>query len=71
MDDNIGMEAVKQALAAGHAVTAVVRDPAKMTITHDNLTVATANIFDPETLKPFLINSFAIPIMPEPPIPIK
>ena len=54
------MEAVKQALAAGHAVTAVIRDPAKMTITQNNLTVVTANIFDPETLKPHFSGQDAV-----------
>merc|ERR1712123_512509 len=34
-----GLEAVKQALADNHTVTAVVRNPAKITLAHDNLKV--------------------------------
>merc|ERR1712106_1038998 len=50
-----GIEAVKQALADDHTVTAVVRNPAKITLAHDNLKVVEANIFDQEDLK----NQFA------------
>jgi len=46
-----GLEAVKQALAAGHQVTALVRNPDKMTISDDKLNVVSADIFDAENLK--------------------
>ena len=46
-----GLEAVKQALAANHTVTALVRNPAKMTLIHDNLKVVEADIFSAENLK--------------------
>ena len=46
-----GMEAVKQALANSHEVTAIVRNPAKMTLSHDKLSVVEADIFDQESLK--------------------
>eukprot|EP00092_Neocalanus_flemingeri_P013005 GFUD01014015.1.p1 GENE.GFUD01014015.1~~GFUD01014015.1.p1 ORF type:complete len:214 (+),score=76.34 GFUD01014015.1:160-801(+) len=46
-----GIEAVKQALADNHTVTAVVRNPAKMTLSHENLKVVEADIFDQEALK--------------------
>ena len=34
-----GLEVVKQALAAGHGVRALVRSPEKLAVKHDNLTV--------------------------------
>jgi putative NADH-flavin reductase len=34
-----GVHLVKQALAAGHSVTALVRTPAKLTLQHERLTV--------------------------------
>eukprot|EP00091_Calanus_sinicus_P002308 TRINITY_DN12331_c0_g1_i1.p1 TRINITY_DN12331_c0_g1~~TRINITY_DN12331_c0_g1_i1.p1 ORF type:complete len:214 (-),score=68.47 TRINITY_DN12331_c0_g1_i1:139-780(-) len=46
-----GIEAVKQALAENHTVTAIVRNPAKITVAHDNLKVVEADIFDVEALK--------------------
>merc|ERR1712032_297486 len=49
-----GLEAVKQALAANHTVTALVRNPAKMTLNHDNLQVVEANIFSADSLKQHL-----------------
>lgn len=39
-----GREVVKQALDAGHEVTAFVRNPAKLAMTHDRLTVATGDV---------------------------
>ncbi|WP_405613753.1 NAD(P)H-binding protein [Streptomyces sp. NBC_01511] len=48
----IGQEVVRQGLAAGHRVTAVVRDPARFTVTGDGLEVYTAATFDdPEELR--------------------
>ncbi len=41
-----GLELVKQALAAGHHVTALVRNPAKLTVTNENLTVVEIDVFD-------------------------
>ena len=49
-----GLEAVKQALAANHTVTALVRNPAKMTVSHDNLQVVEADIFSADSLKQHL-----------------
>jgi len=42
-----GIELVKQALEKGHAVTAFVRDPARMAIEGENLTLVTGDVFDP------------------------
>lgn len=47
-----GQYLINQALQQGHAVTAVVRNPAKLTVHHDNLKVVTANIFSADSLKP-------------------
>ncbi|MFD3481662.1 NAD(P)-dependent oxidoreductase [Streptomyces sp. NPDC058665] len=48
----VGREIVRQALAAGHRVTAVVRDPARLEVTGDRLDVVTAASFDdPESLR--------------------
>lgn len=41
-----GMEIVRQALEAGHQVTAFVRNPARMTLTHPNLHLAQGDVMD-------------------------
>ena len=41
-----GQEIVKQALAKGNEVTALVRDPAKMVLEHDDLRVVAGDVFD-------------------------
>lgn len=41
-----GQQIVSQALAAGHAVAALVRDPAKMTVQHAHLTLIQGNVLD-------------------------
>jgi putative NADH-flavin reductase len=44
---------VEQATAAGHDVTAVVRDPARLTVPgHQRLAVVTANVMDPAPISP-------------------
>ena len=57
-----GVEAVKQALAAGHEVTAIVRNPEKMmaSVFDDKLTVVKADIFDDEDLKKHLSGHDAV-----------
>ncbi|MFF1543619.1 NAD(P)-dependent oxidoreductase [Streptomyces sp. NPDC058291] len=47
----IGREVVRQALDAGHEVTAVVRDPAGLGVTGDGLEVIRADLTDPEPLR--------------------
>ncbi|AJT66930.1 NAD(P)-dependent oxidoreductase [Streptomyces chattanoogensis] len=42
----IGSRILDEALSRGHQVTAVVRDPAKITTTHPNLTVTTGDVLD-------------------------
>jgi len=43
---SIGAHLVKQALEAGHTVTAFVRDPAKLQIKHPDLSIAQGDIMD-------------------------
>ncbi|XP_029961304.1 flavin reductase (NADPH)-like [Salarias fasciatus] len=45
-----GQFLVNQALQQGHTVTAIVRNPAKLAVHHDNLKVVTADIFTSESL---------------------
>ncbi|MGW0882204.1 NAD(P)-dependent oxidoreductase [Streptomyces sp. NPDC002671] len=47
----IGKEIARQALDAGHEVTAVVRDPARLTVVGDRLDVVRADLSDPEPLR--------------------
>ncbi|MFC8534720.1 NAD(P)-dependent oxidoreductase [Streptomyces sp. NPDC057249] len=48
----IGQEIVRQAVAAGHEVTAVVRDPARLALPLSDVTVHTAaRVDDPEALR--------------------
>lgn len=42
-----GRRLVEQALAAGHGVTAVVRDPARLPVQHERLGVVRADVLDP------------------------
>ncbi|MGP4008688.1 NAD(P)-dependent oxidoreductase [Streptomyces sp. 4N124] len=48
----IGQEIVRQALTAGHQVTAVVRDPARLPVAGAGLEVFRADLTDPEALRP-------------------
>lgn len=49
-----GRLAVEQALAAGHKVTALVRDPAKLSITHPNLIVFKGDVLQFDTFASLL-----------------
>lgn len=46
----IGSAIVREALSRGHAVTAVVRDPAKLTERGPNLTVTTGDVLDAQSV---------------------
>jgi len=50
----IGNEAVQLALKEGHHVTAVLRNPAKLSISHTSLTVVKGDILQPATYEPLL-----------------
>ena len=56
----IGRELVRQGLAAGHEVTAVVRDPARLTVTGERLEVVRADLTDPEALRPAVAGRDAV-----------
>jgi putative NADH-flavin reductase len=57
----IGTELVGQALARGHKVTAVVRDPARMRVPPDaSLTVITADVMDSSAIKQVLDGTDAV-----------
>jgi uncharacterized protein YbjT (DUF2867 family) len=45
-----GRELVTQALERGYAVTALVRDPAKLQLEHPRLTIVRGDVLDPATL---------------------
>ena len=47
----IGRHLVEQALEQKHAVTALVRDPQRLSINQERLTVVTGDILDPEAVK--------------------
>jgi len=47
-----GQCVVSQALDVGHDVTTVVRTPAKLTITHDKLSVVKGDVFSDSSLQP-------------------
>ncbi|RZU43907.1 putative NADH-flavin reductase [Streptomyces sp. BK022] len=47
----VGGEIVRQALDAGHEVTAVVRDPARLTVTGERLHVVRADLSEPEAVR--------------------
>lgn len=42
-----GSRIAQEALARGHQVTAIVRNPARLTFTHNNLKVVRGNVLDP------------------------
>ncbi|MFG1668053.1 NAD(P)-dependent oxidoreductase [Streptomyces sp. Y7] len=56
----IGKEIVRQALDAGHEVTAVVRDPARFPVTGDRLEVFRADLTDPQALRPAVAGRDAV-----------
>jgi putative NADH-flavin reductase len=56
----IGSHIVRQALDAGHDVTAVVRDRARLTIEHPDLRVVAADPTDAEALVPVLAGRGAV-----------
>ncbi|CAL9307624.1 hypothetical protein SUDANB91_04234 [Streptomyces sp. SudanB91_2054] len=56
----IGQEVVRQALGAGHQVTAVVRDPARLSVTGEGLEVFRADLSEPESVRPAVTGRDAV-----------
>jgi len=56
----IGKNTVEIALRAGHKVTAMVRNPASLTITHANLNVVKGDIRHPESFENYLKDQDAV-----------
>ncbi|WP_217143344.1 NAD(P)-dependent oxidoreductase [Streptomyces sp. AC627_RSS907] len=56
----VGQEVVRQALGAGHEVTAVVRDPARLSVTGERLEVFRADLSDPAALRPAVAGRDAV-----------
>ena len=48
---NIGSRILREALDRGHEVTAIVRNPDKLTVKHENLHVLKGDALEPETLR--------------------
>ena len=57
---SIGRLVVEQALAAGHDVTAVTRDAARLTLRHDRLSVVEADPTDPAACVPAVKDADAV-----------
>jgi putative NADH-flavin reductase len=55
-----GQHVVQQALAAGHTVTALARDPARLDVQHDRLSVVRGDVLDPATLAPAMAGQDAV-----------
>jgi putative NADH-flavin reductase len=52
-----GLQLVQQALEAGHSVRALVRNPSRMTITHNSLRVVMGDVLDVESCRKTLLGS--------------
>lgn len=52
----IGRQTLEQALKAGHHVTAILRNPAKLPLSHPNLNIVKGDILNPETFEKYLDN---------------
>jgi len=56
----IGKQAVEIALQAGHKVIALLRNPAKLAITHPNLQIIKGDVMSPETFEDYLEGKDAV-----------
>ena len=55
-----GRELITQGLAAGHELTAVVRDPARLPVRDERLDVVRADVFDAASLEPVVKDADAV-----------
>lgn len=56
----VGRQVVELALAEGHHVTAIVRDPAKLVFDHENLQIVKGDVLNPVSLANHLDNQDAV-----------
>jgi putative NADH-flavin reductase len=56
----IGKQAIDIALKAGHHVTALLRNPANLTLTHPNLEIVKGDIMQPDSFERYVANKDAI-----------
>lgn len=56
----VGRQIVEQALAAGHTVSALARDPAKLSLQHEGLTVIAGNVLDRSAVERTLAGAGAV-----------
>ncbi len=56
----VGRQCVEAGLAAGYQVTALLRTPANLTLTHPNLTLVSGDVTQPATLARHLLNKDAV-----------
>jgi putative NADH-flavin reductase len=57
---NVGKTILEEALFRGHEVTAIVRDPKKLDIINDKLTIKIADVFDTDSLAAILTGHDAV-----------
>ena len=55
-----GRHVVRQALAAGHSVTALARDPARIDVRHERLSVLRGDVLDASSLAPAMAGRDAV-----------
>jgi putative NADH-flavin reductase len=55
-----GQQVMQQALAAGHTVTALARDPTRIDVQHERLSVVRGDVLDPATLAPAMAGCDAV-----------
>jgi putative NADH-flavin reductase len=55
-----GAQLVQQALAAGHNVTAVARNPVQLSLHHDHLSVLRGDVLDPSTVQEAVLEQDAV-----------
>jgi putative NADH-flavin reductase len=56
----IGRQCIEIALKAGHKVTAILRNPANLSLAHHNLDVVRGDIMHPETFEKYLTSTDAV-----------
>lgn len=68
---NIGGRIAQEALNRGHQVTAIVRDPARLTLSHPGLTAVIGDVLDPASLASSVAGHDAVVSAISPPTDLK